>query len=77
MSVGQILAVESDGGVVLHRELVAFEGGLFFVCKPEEIESAEKEGCEPVCIVAVGLAEAVPCSKADARLGFMVSRPSR
>jgi len=50
MTVGQLLAVESDGGVVLHRTLVAFENGLFFVSKPEEIESAEKEGREPVCI---------------------------
>jgi hypothetical protein len=50
MIVGQTLAVVTDCDIVIHRILVAFEKGLFPVCRPEEFESAARERREPICI---------------------------
>jgi hypothetical protein len=50
MTAGQELTVVEDGEVEVRRALVAFENGLFFVCRPEEWESAKREGRDPVCI---------------------------
>lgn len=38
------------GDVIIERALVAVENDVYFVCKSEELNRAEQEGREPVCI---------------------------
>ena len=50
MKSGQLLTIMSDRDQVIKRALVSVENDVFFVCKPEEFEAANREGREPICI---------------------------
>ena len=50
MKPGQQVTVSADRNETLTRVLVAVENGVYFVCKPEELEAAKREQREPVCV---------------------------
>jgi hypothetical protein len=46
----QLVTIVSYGDNIIQRKLVSVENGLFFVCKEEEFDAAQRELREPVCI---------------------------
>ncbi len=50
MVAGKTLTLRADRGQVITRVLVSVENGVYFVCKPEEFEAADREQRKPICI---------------------------
>jgi hypothetical protein len=50
IQVGTDVNLISYNDTVIQRKLVAVENGVYFVCKSDEFENAEREGRDPVCI---------------------------
>jgi hypothetical protein len=46
----KVVSLVADRDMVIDRVLVSVENGVYFVCKPEEYDTAQREGREPVCI---------------------------
>jgi hypothetical protein len=50
MAEKKVVSIISDKDMVIERILVSVENGVYFVCKPEEYDTALREGRQPVCI---------------------------